>query len=50
MNDAYEPLQHLPDPAERYKVLAYTRGAEISSEIMDDVTKAGERRIWTTSE
>jgi hypothetical protein len=31
----------LPDPAKRFKVLPYTRGAEISIEIMDDVTKSG---------
>ena len=41
MGDDYNPLDHLPDPAKRFKVLAYTRGPEIYIEIMDDVTKTG---------
>jgi hypothetical protein len=35
------PLDHLPDPAKRFKVLAYTSGPEIYIEIMDDATKSG---------
>ena len=34
MNDEYNPLDHLPDPAKRCKVLAYTRGPMISVEIL----------------
>jgi hypothetical protein len=32
---------HLPDPAQRYQVLAFTRGAKVSVEILDDVRKTG---------
>jgi hypothetical protein len=35
------PLDHLPDPVKRYQVLALTRGAEVSVEILDDVRKTG---------
>ena len=35
------PLDHLPDPTTRYKVLAFTRGAEVYIEILDDVMKTG---------
>jgi hypothetical protein len=37
----YNPLDHLPDPEKRFKVLAYTRGAEIYIEIVDVVRKTG---------
>jgi hypothetical protein len=37
----HDPLDHLPDPAKRYKVLAFTRGAEVYVEILDDVTQTG---------
>jgi hypothetical protein len=42
MSDEYNPLDHWPDPAKRFKVLAYTRrGVEIYVEVMDDTTKQG---------
>ena len=41
MSDPYDPLDHLPDPAKRFKVLGYTRGVELYIEVMDDVTKQG---------
>jgi hypothetical protein len=31
----------VPDPQKRFEVLPSTRGAEVSSEIMDDLTKGG---------
>jgi hypothetical protein len=37
----YNPIDHLPDPEKRFKVLAYTRGAEIYIEIIDDMRKTG---------
>jgi hypothetical protein len=36
------PLDHLPNPSKRFKVLAYTRrGVEIYVEVMDGTTKQG---------
>ena len=35
------PLDHLPDPAKRFTVLASTNDLEISVELMDDVMKPG---------
>ena len=35
------PLDHLPDPAKRFTVLASTNDLEISVELMDDVMKTG---------
>jgi hypothetical protein len=35
------PHDHLPDPAKRFKVLAYTNDLEIYVELMDDEMKTG---------
>jgi hypothetical protein len=41
MDTSRDPLEHLPDPAKRYRVLAVTRGAELYVEIFDTVEQRG---------
>ena len=39
MDDPLDPPTHAPDPAKRYTVLGFTRGAQIYIEIFDEVEK-----------